>query len=198
MRQSENKIPKVGVLALQGDFAAHQRVMATLCETSLVKKASDLDGLNGLIIPGGESSALLRLMQRELLLEKINAFYQSGGAIFGTCAGLILMAMSVTPQQRSLELLDVDVSRNAYGRQQESFLGQGEWSDALPEAQALPMAFIRAPKIMRVGQHVEVLATCRQSPVLVRDQRLLAASFHPEMSDSSVIHNYFLTQCIGL
>jgi pyridoxal 5'-phosphate synthase pdxT subunit len=186
----------IGILALQGDFSAHQKATENWADVVLIKTPDALHAIDGLIIPGGESSALLHLMERWSFLQAIKDFHQSGGAIFGTCAGLILMATSIEPQQKSLALLDVSVERNAYGRQQESFVDYGQWCDDLSTDEPLPMAFIRAPKITRVGPSVKVLASCRQSPVLVQDKRLLASSFHPEESVSSMIHQYFLKHCV--
>ena len=188
----------IGILALQGNFSKHCMVMKQLsCALRKVTKPNDLAGLSGLIIPGGESSTLLRLMKPWDFIDAIQNFYHQGGALMGTCAGLILMAKRVEPSQKSLGLLDVAVQRNAYGRQVDSFVGTGRWSCDLGETNDCPMVFIRAPVITTVGEGVRVLAHHNAQPVLVSAPRLLAASFHPEMSGSLRVHRYFVEHCLG-
>ena len=182
----------VGVLALQGDFAAHGRVLRGLgAEVREVRRLADLEGLGALVLPGGESTALLRLMDGAPWLEALRAFHASGGALLGTCAGAILLARDVDPPQPSLGLLDVAVERNAYGRQTESF----EAELAAP-AFAAPMrgVFIRAPRLKAPGPAVEVLARLGDEPVLVRQGRVFAATFHPEMAADDRVHRRWLDQ----
>ncbi len=182
---------KIGVLALQGDFAAHTRAFARLgVEAVEIRKPAELDGVDGLVIPGGESTTLLKLMA-EGFPAALGAFHAAGRPIYGTCAGLILLAREVVaPGQSSLGLVDVTVERNAYGRQRESFEAQGE-ARLDGRLIALPMVFIRAPRIVRVGSRVTTLATWRGEPVLVREGRTLAGSFHPELTDDLAVHRYF-------
>jgi 5'-phosphate synthase pdxT subunit len=175
-----------GVLALQGDYAAHQRALRELgVGAREVRRVAELEGLAGLVIPGGESTALLRLMEDEPWFEALHAFHDRGGVLFGTCAGAILLARAVSPAQPSLGLLDVGVARNGYGRQVDSF-------EATLSAPALggplPAVFIRAPRFVSLAQPVEVLARLGDEPVLVRQGRVLAATFHPELTRSLAVH----------
>jgi 5'-phosphate synthase pdxT subunit len=188
-RRMSNASPTIGVLALQGDFDAHRRRLEELgAKVVLVKKPEQLDQIDGLIIPGGESSTLLKLLG-EAGFEKLKQFVKSKPS-FGTCAGAILLAAQVeNPPQPSLGALDITIRRNAYGRQLDSSIREGRFQDRLTE-----MVFIRAPKIERVGKEVEVIATegSKKDPVLVRQGKTLAATFHPELSDDRSIHQYFL------
>jgi pyridoxal 5'-phosphate synthase pdxT subunit len=181
---------KIGVLALQGDYDAHRRMLERLgAEVSLVRKPEQLDELDGLIIPGGESSTFLKFLEQAGFFERLKKFVRAKPTL-GTCAGAILLAKDVgNPPQRSLGVLDIGIRRNAYGRQRESFIGQGE--SELGDG-PLEMVFIRAPKIERLGSGVEVLARQGTDPVLVRDGKVMAATFHPELSDDSRVHQEFL------
>ena len=172
----------VGVLALQGDFAAHRHALRRLgAGTVAVRKPADLSGADALVLPGGESTAMLRGIDRDRLEEPLAEFLRSGRPVLGTCAGAILLARRVlNPPQRSFGALDIDVERNAYGTQLDSF--------AAPLDAAGPLAgtlgvFIRAPRIRRVGPSVAVLARHGDDPVLVRDGPIWAATFHPELAD---------------
>ena len=180
---------KIGVLALQGDFDAHRRRLEELgAEVVLVKKTEQLNDTDGLIIPGGESGTFLKLLGEEGLA-KLKDFVQAKPT-FGTCAGCILLATDIeNPKQAGLGALDITVRRNAYGRQIDSSIREGQFLQ-----QPIEMVFIRAPKIERVGQGVEVIATegKDEAPVLVRKGKTLAATFHPELSDDRRIHQYFL------
>ncbi len=180
---------KIGVLALQGDFDAHRHRLEELgAEVVLVKKPEQLDDIDGLVIPGGESSTFLKLLG-ENGLEKLKNFVHAKPA-FGTCAGCILLATDVeNPKQAGLGALDITVRRNAYGRQIDSAIREGRFLN-----DPIEMVFIRAPKIERVGKGVEVIATEGKDnvPVLVRKGKTLAATFHPELSDDRRIHQYFL------
>jgi len=180
----------IGVLALQGDFSAHQKILAELgADVREVRRPGQLHDLAGLVIPGGESTALLRLMNHDpSWWTELETFYRSGKALFGTCAGLILLAREVEPEQRSLNLIDVTAARNAYGRQIDSFEAEGAWQDGRP----LEMVFIRAPRITRVGHEVEVLATHRDEPVLVEQGKVMAGTFHPELTGDGSVHRRFL------
>ncbi len=180
--------PHIGILALQGDFAAHRRAVeaAGAC-ASEVRTAADLDSVDGLILPGGESTTMLKLLDLEQLFEPLRRF-GAEKPIFGTCAGAILLAREVLhPQQRSLELMDITVERNGYGRQIDSRIGEIELDGRSQEA-----VFIRAPIIRRAGPRTKVLASYAGCPVLVEQGRHLAATFHPELTAGSPIHGYFL------
>jgi 5'-phosphate synthase pdxT subunit len=181
---------KIGVLALQGDYDAHRRMLERLgAEVSLVRKPEQLDELDGLVIPGGESSTFLKFLEDTGFFERLNKFVRSKPTL-GTCAGAILLAKEVgNPPQRSLGVLDIGIRRNAYGRHRESFIGQGE--SELGEG-PMEMVFIRAPRIERLGLGVEVLARQGEDPVLVRDGKVMAATFHPELSEDSRVHQEFL------
>ncbi len=189
--------PAIGVLALQGDYAAHAAILAACAaEVVEVRKPEQLTGLRGLILPGGESTTLLKLMEGTRFIEALQEFAGRGGALFGTCAGMILLSERVTsPAQRSLGIMDIDVARNAYGRQLDSFEGEAEWVGAEPAVAGppLPLVFIRAPKITRLGPGVEPLARCRGDVVMARQGRVMVTSFHPEMSDDLRIHRLFLS-----
>jgi 5'-phosphate synthase pdxT subunit len=179
--------PKIGVLALQGDFDAHrQRLQELGAEVVLVRKPDQLDEIDGLVIPGGESSTFLKLLG-EAGFEKLKEFVRTKPS-FGTCAGAILLAKDVeNPPQSGLGAIDIAVRRNAYGRQIDSSIREGVFQ-GLP----IEMVFIRAPKIARVGPGVEVLATQANDPVVVRQGSTMAATFHPELSAESRIHQFFL------
>jgi 5'-phosphate synthase pdxT subunit len=184
---------RIGVLALQGDFALHAKALERCGATAVeVRRPEQLDGVDGLIIPGGESTTLLRLMGEWGFLPALGAFHESGKPIFGTCAGLIVLARDVeNPRQPSLGLIDVGVERNAYGRQRESFEAMGEV--ALDKRRRLPveMVFIRAPRIVRVGPGVEVLARHGGDPVLAAEGGVLVGTFHPELTEDATIHRHF-------
>ena len=180
---------KIGVLALQGDFDAHRKRLEELgAEVVLVRKPEQLDEVNALIIPGGESSTFLKLLG-EKGFEKLKQFVRAKPT-FGTCAGAILLADQVeNPHQPGLGALDITVRRNAYGRQIDSSIRQGKTTLG---GDPLEMVFIRAPKIERVGREVEVLAREGNDPVLVRQGKAMAATFHPELSDDMRVHKAFL------
>ena len=159
-------------------------------ETIEVRTPSQLQDCDGLILPGGESTTQLQFLQEEGLADAITSFAKRGGAIFGTCAGAILLATEVeNPRQDSLKLLDMKVLRNAYGRQIASDVASGPTK---LKDEPLEMVFIRGPIIERAGRDVEVLAEFGGKPSLVRDKNIMAATFHPELSDDSTVHRYFL------
>jgi len=183
---------RIGVLALQGDFALHVKALKDCAvEPVEVRKPEQLADLDGLVIPGGESTTLLKLMDEWGFVPALEKFHAAGKPMFGTCAGLILLAREVdNPRQSSLGLIDVDVERNAYGRQRESFEAHGT---AVLDGTATPieMMFIRAPRIRRVGESVEVLARQGGDPVMARQGTVLVATFHPEVIGEQAIHRYF-------
>jgi 5'-phosphate synthase pdxT subunit len=182
--------PRIGVLALQGAFDVHAKRLAALgAETLLVRKPEELASLDALVIPGGESTTFLKNLERAGFYDVLNEFVHTK-PVFGTCAGCILLAKDVeNPTQRSFAVLDVTVQRNAYGRQNDSVILNEETS--LPGG-PLEMVFIRAPRISRAGKDVEVLATRNGDPTLVRQGCLLAATFHPELTQDPRVHQYFL------
>jgi len=186
---------RIGVLALQGDFDAHRRRLEELgAEVVLVKKPEQLERIDGLVIPGGESGTFLKLLG-EAGFEKLKEFVRLK-PVFGTCAGAILLAAEVeNPTQHGLGALNIRIRRNAYGRQIDSSIREGKFVRDLEGRlldSPLEMVFIRAPKISHVGEGVEVVATEGSDPVAVRQGRAMAATFHPELSDDTRIHQVFL------
>ncbi len=178
---------KIGVLAVQGDFDAHRRRLEALgAEVVLVRNPEQLDVVEGLVIPGGESGAILRILGAEGM-EKLKQFVRAKPT-FGTCAGAILLAREITnPEQQGLGALDVRIRRNAYGRQVDSSIREGRLGESPME-----MVFIRAPRFERLGPGVEVVAREGGDPVAVRQGKIMAATFHPELSDDTRVHQAFL------
>ncbi|HET8924445.1 MAG TPA: pyridoxal 5'-phosphate synthase glutaminase subunit PdxT [Candidatus Acidoferrum sp.] len=183
---------KIGILAVQGDFEAHAAMLRQLgTETVEVRTPEDLEGCDGLILPGGESTTQLQFLEEEGLASAIQEFAKQGHAIFGTCAGAILLASEVlNPRQDSLKLLDMTVLRNGYGRQVASDVVSGPTK---LKREPLEMVFIRGPIIERAGPSVKVLAEYAGKPALVQRERILAATFHPELTEDTTIHDYFLS-----
>ena len=183
---------KIGVLALQGDFDAHRRRLEELgAEVVLVKKPQQLDDIDGLVIPGGESGTFLKLLG-DAGFEKLKQFVRLKPT-FGTCAGAILLASEVeNPTQTGLGALDIRVRRNAYGRQIDSSIREGKLLAGDAQESPLEMVFIRAPRIERVGEGVEILAKEGSDPVVVRQGKAMAATFHPELSADTRVHRAFL------
>jgi 5'-phosphate synthase pdxT subunit len=182
----------IGVLALQGDFSLHRKALDRIgVESMEVRKPAELDAVDSLIIPGGESTTLLKLMEVYQFVPALEKFHADGKPIFGTCAGLIVVAREVlNPSQISLGFIDVTVERNAYGRQKESFESEGEaMLDGSPRS--VKMVFIRAPRIRRLGPAVTPLATHRGECVMARQGSVLVATFHPELTDDPAVHRYF-------
>jgi pyridoxal 5'-phosphate synthase pdxT subunit len=181
---------KIGVLAIQGDYEAHKARLEQLgAEVTLVRKPEQLDAIDGIVIPGGESSTFLNFLAERGFLEKLRDFV-STKPTFGTCAGAILLAKHVeNPPQQSLNAMDIRIRRNAYGRQLESSIREAQ---STLGKKPLEMVFIRAPKIVGTGKSVEVLATAGDDPVLVRQGKILAATFHPELSDDTRVHQEFV------
>jgi 5'-phosphate synthase pdxT subunit len=180
----------IGVLALQGAYEAHARMLRQLgAESRLVRTPDQLAGLDGLIMPGGESTTMLKFLERNGFFEILQDFVRSTPT-FGTCAGAILLATDVeNPPQRSLCVLPMTVERNAYGRQIDSTILETETS--LPGG-PLEMVFIRAPRIRSTAPEIETLASRDGSPTLVRSGHLMAATFHPELSNDTRVHQLFL------
>ncbi len=191
--------PLVGVLDLQGDVREHLAALDDVgCEGRPVKRPADLDGLAGLILPGGESTTLSMLLSSTGLYEPVAERLTGAGGlpVFGTCAGLILLAREVLggrPDQRHFGVLDAVVRRNGYGRQAQSF--QADVVFGSGEGPMLPTVFIRAPLVVSVGPEVEVLATLEDAPVLVRQDQLLACAFHPELTPDRRVHRFFADMC---
>ena len=183
---------KIGVLALQGDFSLHRKALDRIGVTSVeVRMPRDLDDVSGLIIPGGESTTLLKLMDAWDFVPALEKFHAAGKPIFGTCAGMILLAREVqSPPQLSLGFIDLTVERNAYGRQKESFetVGSGDLGHG---PSPLKMVFIRAPRIRRVGPNVTPVAEHRGECVMARQGTVVTAAFHPELTDEPAVHEYF-------
>ena len=187
---ADKKSLTIGVLALQGDYEAHARAFRSSgARTVLVRKADELAGLDGLVIPGGDSTTMLKFLEKDRFFDALTKFI-SAKPVFATCAGCILLAREVLhPSQRSLGALDATVERNAYGRQIDSTILT--LPTELPGG-PLEMVFIRSPRITRVGKGVEVLAQRDGFPTLVRQGTLLAATFHPEMSADTRVQQLFL------
>jgi pyridoxal 5'-phosphate synthase pdxT subunit len=182
----------VGVLALQGDFALHRAALARIGVPSTeVRMPGQLEQVRGLIMPGGESTTLLKLLETWDFVPALEKFHSAGKPIFGTCAGLILLAREVeNPAQFSLGFIDIAAERNAYGRQKESFETIGA-SDLGDGPAPLKMVFIRAPRILRLGSGVTSLARHQNECVMARQGSVLVAAFHPELTDESTVHRYF-------
>ena len=182
----------VGILAIQGDFARHAKMLdAMAMPWKLVKHPADLEAVSGLIMPGGESTTMLKLFASEGIDTAIKEFAAKGKPIYGTCAGAILLAKEVlNPPQERLGLIDITIERNAYGRQIDSSVQAGECPDLADHP--VEMVFIRAPIIRRVGEGVRVLGRCGNLPVLVEQGNILAGTFHPELTDDPTVHQYFL------
>ncbi|ONN27951.1 glutamine amidotransferase [Thermosipho affectus] len=182
---------KIGVSGIQGDFREHKQMLERLgVEVLIVRKPEDLDEVNGLVIPGGESTTMIRIMKMVNLYEKLRERISNGFPVFGTCAGMILLSKEVVNfKQDSLKVIDIKVERNAYGRQVDSFETEVEIKGF---EKAYKAVFIRAPKVVGYGNDVEVLSTYENSPILLRQKNVLVASFHPELTDDTRVHKYFL------
>ena len=182
---------KIGIVAIQGDFAAHAAMLRRLgAGTVEVRTVQDLEGCDGIVLPGGESTTQLQFLKEEGLFDAIRKFSRQGGAIFGTCAGAILLASKVNnPPQESLGLLDMTVLRNGYGRQLASDVFYGR---STLKQEPLEMVFIRGPIIEEVGKDITVLARHEGKAALVEKGNVLAATFHPELTDDTTVHEHFL------
>jgi len=182
----------IGILALQGDFGLHEKALARIGEQSVeIRLPRELERVDGLVMPGGESTTLLKLLDTWEFVPALEKFHAAGKPIFGTCAGLILLAREVeSPKQASLGLIDLTAERNAYGRQKESFETEGV-ADLGRGPRPLKMVFIRAPRIRRMGPAVTPLVMHRGECVMARQGSVLVAAFHPELTDDETVHRYF-------
>ena len=189
---------RIGVLALQGAFAAHAAALQRLgVSTTEVRVAADLEQCDALVLPGGESTTMSQLLETSQLFDPLAKRIAAGMPVFGTCAGMILLSKGIAdgrPDQRSFAALDIDVQRNGFGRQLDSFETE---IDVLGLDRAFHAVFIRAPRISRIGSEIETLATHGGEPVLVRSKTVMAASFHPEIADDDRVHQLFLTMVQG-
>lgn len=187
---AESARPRIGVLAIQGDYAAHADALLEAGATPVeIRRREELHDLDGLILPGGESTTMLKFLERHQFFDELRHFC-STHPVFGTCAGAILLAREVrNPAQTSLGLLDAVVERNAYGRQIDSSI---LFSETALGGEKLEMVFIRAPRIMETGPTVEILASRDGKPVLVREGMVMAATFHPELTDDRRVHRAFV------
>lgn len=183
----------IGILALQGDYESHGKQVAQAGEAfQYIRKPEQLESCSGLIIPGGESTTMLKLIHLYHMWEALQGFAQVGKPIYGTCAGMILLAKTVkNPEQDSLALIDIVVERNSYGRQRESFEETG-WFHSAQEKHEIPMMFIRAPRLLQLGREVQSLAFCRQECVVVQQNNILVTSFHPELTQNLTVIQYFI------
>jgi 5'-phosphate synthase pdxT subunit len=182
----------VGILAVQGDFEMHSKMLERIgAPWRLVKRVTDLAQVGSLIMPGGESTTMLKFMNEEGLGPAVKEFSRQGKPIFGTCAGAILLAKEVlNPPQDHLGLLDIAIERNAYGRHVDSAVPRGECTELSDHP--IEMVFIRDPIVRRVGPGVRVLGRSEGLPVLVEQGNILAATFHPELTEDDTVHRYFL------
>lgn len=182
---------KVGILALQGGYIAHQQVLNQLnVDAIFVRKVQDLRGLSGLILPGGESTTILKFLMENDFLQSIVSFALAGNFLFGTCAGAILLAKEVlSPSQSSLQLVDITIQRNAYGSQLASHIGKGQYVGV---DNTIDMVFIRAPRILRVGPQAHIFATYQGEPVGVQEGTCMLTTFHPELTCNTAIHEQFI------
>ncbi|SHE57859.1 pyridoxal phosphate synthase yaaE subunit [Marinitoga hydrogenitolerans DSM 16785] len=186
---------KIGVLAVQGDIREHANMIEKIGHTPVrVKSIETLNDVAGLIIPGGESTTISKLMKKTGLWEELKRKAQEGFPIFGTCAGMIVVSKGIAnyPQQETMGLIDIYVERNAYGRQVFSF------EEILSfQGKDIKVTFIRAPKIVKYGENIERLIEFKDAPVLVRQDNILVASFHPEIEDDPSVHQYFIEQMVA-
>ena len=189
---------RIGVLALQGAFAAHAAALQRLgASTAEVRVAVDLEQCDALVLPGGESTTMSQLLETSQLFDPLAKRIAAGMPVFGTCAGMILLSRGIAdgrPDQRSFAALDIDVQRNGFGRQLDSFETE---IDVHGLDRAFHAVFIRAPRISRIGSEIETLATHGGEPVLVRSKTIMAASFHPELADDDRVHQLFLNMVQG-
>ncbi|HAJ95361.1 MAG TPA: pyridoxal 5'-phosphate synthase glutaminase subunit PdxT [Actinobacteria bacterium] len=188
----------VGILALQGDFREHINILKKMnIRTKEIKLPGQLDGIDGLIIPGGESTTIDKLFKKYGFRGKLEEFAKSGKPIFGTCAGLIVLSAATVNKKKQLSLIDIDIERNAYGRQIESFEKYIDLNlNHTDRGKKFNSIFIRAPKITRTGKNIKILGRNNGEVVLVRDKNILVCAFHPELTDDPRIHQYFITMII--
>jgi 5'-phosphate synthase pdxT subunit len=189
---ASKKQQTIGILAVQGDFAMHAKMLDRIgVPWKLVKHVEDFAEIDALILPGGETTTMLKFLDERKIGDAIKQFAKNNKPVFGTCAGAILMATEVlNPEQERLGLIDISIERNAYGRQVDSSVQQGDCPEISDHS--VEMVFIRAPIIRRVGKGVKVLGRTGDLPVLVEQGNLLAATFHPELTTDETIHCYFV------
>ena len=197
MDGTDNVVPVVGVLALQGAFRVHESMLVQAgAVTRQVRTPLDLERCDALVMPGGESTTMSRLLDTAGLFDPLAARIAAGMPAFGTCAGMILLAVDVLdgrPDQRSFGAIDIAVRRNGYGRQIDSFEGDIQLDESVGHgSSSFHAVFIRAPKVERVGHDVAVLASFAEVPVLARQGQVVVASFHPELTADTRLHQYFL------
>lgn len=187
---------KVGILAVQGDFEAHAKTLGRMGIRSIyVTHPKHLSGTKGLILPGGESTTMLKFLAEDNFLEAIHAYAMEDRGLFGTCAGAILLAKKVlNPSQLSLNLIDATLERNAYGRQLSSHIGIGDYFD---HKNNLEMVFIRAPRITHMGKNVLVFAQYQNMPVGIIENRIMLTTFHPELTQDTTVHKLFIDKCLS-
>lgn len=186
---------KIGILALQGSVEEHKEILEKLeIESVLVKKAKDLDIIDGLILPGGESTTFIHLLKTMDIFEYLKEKIKKSLPVLSTCAGLIILAKEIEnyPNQNSLDILNINISRNAYGRQRESFITY--LSIPVLGDKPYEAVFIRAPKIIKTGEGVKIHAIFQDSPVFVEEGNILGLTFHPELTNDLRIHKYFLSK----
>lgn len=186
---------RIGVLALQGSVIEHKKILEKLPEIEAVevKTAADLESISGIILPGGESTTIGKLLRDFHLLAPLKKRIESGMPVWGTCAGLILLAKNIVGEAPHLGVMDITVQRNAYGRQLDSFITETIIKEV--SSKSIPLVFVRAPWIESVGENVSVLLRLNGHIVAARDQNMLATSFHPELTESTDFHAYFATMC---
>lgn len=187
---------RIGVLALQGGVTEHiNHLKALNCETAEVRKPEELDGLDGIILPGGESTTIGKLIKETGILDKLREKIAKGFPVWGTCAGMILLAKNIeNDSARYIQVMDITVKRNAYGSQADSFLVQKK-IDEVSREEEIPLVFIRAPYITEVEDNVQVLCMVNKDIVAVKQHNMLATSFHPELTDNLQFHRYFVNMC---
>lgn len=186
---------KIGVLAFQGGIVEHINHLKSLnCEAVEVKRCEDLDNLNGIILPGGESTTIGKLLKKTGVFQKLKEKIIDGLPVWGTCAGMILLAKEIeNDSARYMQVMDITVRRNAYGSQVNSFLAKKVINEVCDEE--IPLVFIRAPYITKVNENVKVLCKVRGNIAAVRENNMLATSFHPELTDNLKFHEYFINMC---
>lgn len=188
---------KIGVLALQGGVIEHiHHIKALGCEAVEVRKPEELEDLDGLILPGGESTTIGKLLRKTGIFDRLKEKILKGFPVWGTCAGMILLAKNIdNDEARHLQVMDITVRRNGYGSQIDSFLTQGKIQEV--SAEEIPLVFIRAPFITDVGNNVQVLYKVNENIVAVRQNNMIATSFHPELTENLEFHKYFINICKG-
>ncbi len=189
----------IGVLALQGGFSAHLGILEKMgTEISEVRTAEELAAADALVIPGGESSVIADLLVRNCMFEPLKEKIDAGFPVFGTCAGMIMLSKSASGGKavKTLDVMDIDVERNAYGTQADSFEAPLKWESGPMRGGYFVGIFIRAPRVVRFGGGVDVLSSWRDSPVLLRQGSILASCFHPELAGNSGVHEYFVNHIV--